>query len=405
MIKRTLAELSRKLNGNFCFELPNGSVIGQGSYKVRIKSWKALRSAIKDPEMGFGESYTKGDIQVEGDLERFIAACFEHLKDKGDFKNSVLRPVFKHLGLLKFIEGIKVRRHYDLGNGFYKLWLDSSMTYSCAFFSKKDMSLEEAQAEKRWVIYQKLQLRDDDRLLDIGCGWGSLIIEAAKLYNIKAVGISLSKNQYEYTKSKIEEEGIKDRVRVYLMHYEDLPNLGQKWNKVVSVGMFEHVGKGRHRRFFQIISRIMEDGGIFLLHTIGKVLPEKQSRWIRKYIFPGGYIPALTEILETSGGLGFNLIDIDNWRVHYYLTLREWRKRFYERAEDVKALYGERFFRMWELYLVASAVSFITGSNHLFQVLFSKGVVNYYPVMMRKFLASPFADAKLLDLQGLQAPF
>lgn len=407
MIKRTVDELSSRLDGNLCVELPNGSVYGQGMYRIRIKSWKALRSIIKDPEMGFGESYMKGDVEVKGDLEKFLTACLEYMreKDKGGFKNSILRSAFKHLRLLKLIEGIEVRKHYDLGNDFYKLWLDSSMTYSCAFFSRREMSLEEAQAEKRWIIYQKLQLKDGDRLLDIGCGWGSLILEAAKLYNIKAVGISLSRNQYNYVKSKIDEEKIKDRVSVYIMHYEDLPDLGEKWNKVVSVGMFEHVGKGRHRKFFQVVSRVMEDGGIFLLHTIGKMLPEKQSRWIRKYIFPGGYIPALTEILETSSDLRFNLIDIDDWRIHYYLTLREWRRRFYERAEDVKDLYGERFFRMWELYLVASAVSFLTGSNHLFQVLFSKGVVNDYPVIMRRFLASPFSDTKLSDFQGLQAPF
>lgn len=215
---------------------------------------------------------------------------------------------------------------------------------------------------------------------------GSIILESAKLYPITTVGIILSKNQYEYVKERIKQEGLKGRVEVYLMHYEDLPKLGLKFNKVVSVGMFEHVGKGRHRKFFEVVSKIMEDGGLFLLHTIGKVHPSSQSRWIRKYIFPGGYLPSIEEVLRAVRHLDFNLIDVDDWRFHYYFTLKEWLRRFYSVGDYVKEKYGEEFFRMWELYLVTSAVSFYNGSNHLLQFLFSKGVVNNYLVMRRSFL-------------------
>ncbi|ADO45234.1 Cyclopropane-fatty-acyl-phospholipid synthase [Hydrogenobacter thermophilus TK-6] len=393
MIASIVEEVSKRLDGGLCVELPDGKVLGAGKCKVRIKDKDVIKKVLKDPEMGFGEAYIKGGIEVDGDLESFLVACTCYLREKDEdksFRNSWGRMLLKYLGLLKFLEGKEVRRHYDLGNDFYQLWLDSSMTYSCAFFSNKDQSLEEAQAEKRSIIYEKLQLTDGDSLLDIGCGWGSIILEAPKLYNIEATGITLSKNQYEYVKSRIESEGLKDRVRVYLMHYEDLPKLDKKFNKVVSVGMFEHVGKGRHRKFFRVVEKVIHEGGLFLLHTIGKVLPESQSRWIRKYIFPGGYIPALTEILEASKGLGFNLIDIDDWRLHYYRTLREWRKRFYQHTRDVVQKHGEEFFRMWELYLVSSAVSFLTGSNHLFQILFSKGVLNNYPIMKRQFIVNNF---------------
>ncbi|QWK19788.1 MAG: class I SAM-dependent methyltransferase [Hydrogenobacter thermophilus] len=393
MIASVVEEVSKRLEGGLCVELPDGKVLGDGKCKVRIKDKDVIKSILKDPEMGFGEAYMKGSIEIEGDLESFLVACMGYLREKDEdksFRNSWGRMLLKYLGLLKFLEGKEVRRHYDLGNDFYQLWLDSSMTYSCAFFSNKDQSLEEAQAEKRSIIYEKLQLTDGDSLLDIGCGWGSIILEAPKLYNIEATGITVSKNQYEYVKSRIESDGLKDRVRVYLMHYEDLPKLGKKFNKVVSVGMFEHVGKGRHRKFLRVVERVIQEGGLFLLHTIGKVLPESQSRWIRKYIFPGGYIPALTEILEASKGLGFNLIDIDDWRLHYYRTLREWRKRFYQHAREVVQKHGEEFFRMWELYLVSSAVSFLTGSNHLFQILFSKGVLNNYPIMKRQFIVKNF---------------
>ncbi|WP_340695282.1 class I SAM-dependent methyltransferase [Hydrogenobacter thermophilus] len=389
MIEYLVEEVSKRLEGGLCVELPDGRILSEGICRIRIRDWRVIKSILKDPEMGFGEAYMKGEVEIDGDLEKFLIACVGYLREKYQrrgFKNSFLRSLLKFSGLLKFLEGREVRKHYDLGNDFYKLWLDGSMTYSCAFFSKKEQDLEDAQAEKRSIIYEKLQLRDGDKLLDIGCGWGSIILEVPKLYHIETVGITLSKNQYEYVKFKIESEGLKGKARVYLMHYEDLPNLKEKFNKIVSVGMFEHVGKGRHRKFFKIVDKLIQEGGLFLLHTIGKVLPESQSTWIRKYIFPGGYIPALTEILEASKDLNFNLIDIDNWRLHYYRTLNEWKRRFYNHAQEVIHQYGEEFFRMWELYLVSSAVSFLTGSNHLFQILFSKGVLNDYPIMKRYFL-------------------
>jgi cyclopropane-fatty-acyl-phospholipid synthase len=387
MIENLVKDLAKFVEGGLSVELYDGRVIGEGKCKVVVKDPKVIRDIIRDPEMGFGEHYMKGNIQIIGDLEKFLRGCMKYFKDRGEkLRFMPLRSLLKVLGLLKFIEKREVQRHYDLGNDFYSLWLDSSMTYSCAFFKSPDCTLEEAQEEKRRIIYEKLQLSEGDRLLDIGCGWGSIILESAKLYPITAVGITLSKNQHEYVKEKIKQEGLEGRVEVHFMHYEDLPKLGLKFNKVVSVGMFEHVGKGRHRKFFEVVSKIMEDGGLFLLHTIGKVHPSSQSRWIRKYIFPGGYLPSIEEVLRAVRHLDFNLIDIDDWRLHYYFTLKEWLRRFYSVGDYVKEKYGEEFFRMWELYLVASAVSFYNGSNHLFQFLFSKGVVNNYPVMKRSFL-------------------
>jgi cyclopropane-fatty-acyl-phospholipid synthase len=387
MIEDLVKDLAKFVEDGLSVELYDGRVIGEGKCKVVVKDPKVIRDIIRDPEMGFGEHYMKGNIQIIGDLEKFLRGCTKYLKDGGEkLRFMPLRSLLKVLGLLKFVEKKEVQRHYDLGNDFYSLWLDSSMTYSCAFFKSPDCTLEEAQEEKRRIIYEKLQLSEGDRLLDIGCGWGSIILESAKLYPITAVGITLSKNQYEYVKERIKQEGLEGRVEVYLMHYEDLPKLGVKFNKVVSVGMFEHVGKGRHRKFFEVVSKIMEDGGLFLLHTIGKVHPSSQSRWIRRYIFPGGYLPSIEEVLKAIRHLDFNLIDIDDWRLHYYFTLKEWLRRFYSVGDYVKEKYGEEFFRMWELYLVASAVSFYNGSNHLFQFLFSKGVVNNYPVMKRSFL-------------------
>lgn len=389
MLKEVVKKVSQKVEGGLMVEFPDGSRLGDGSNRIRVQKKDIVRDILRDPEMGFCEAYMRGDILIEGDLEEVLRACMEHFayrKEGGvkDFVGYLFRYLLKVLGFIRGLEGKEVRRHYDLGNDFYKLWLDESMTYSCAFFYEPNISIEEAQREKRRIIYEKLQLRDGDRLLDIGCGWGSIIFESASLYHINSVGITLSKNQYEFVKDKMRDLGLERKVEVYLMHYEELPKLKEKFNKVVSVGMFEHVGKGRHRNFFKVVSQIIEEGGIFLLHTIGKVHTSSQSKWIRRYIFPGGYLPSIEEVLRSIRDFGFDLIDIDDWRVHYYLTLREWRKRFYRHKDWVIKKYGEEFFRMWELYLVSSALSFYLGSNHLFQFLFSKGVLNSYPIMRRQ---------------------
>ncbi|WP_457600058.1 class I SAM-dependent methyltransferase [Hydrogenivirga sp.] len=394
LVEEVLEDINSLGEESIGVRLPDGRDIPpQGTdHRVVFKSWNALKRVLRDPEMGFGEGYMRGEIEVEGELEGVLIAGNRYVNRlEGNGRFSVL--FFKAVNALSVVNKLRerenVRKHYDLGNEFYKLWLDESMTYSCAFFSSPEISLEEAQREKRKIIYEKLQLEEGDRLLDIGCGWGSIILESAELYGVKSVGITLSRNQYEHVKGEIERRGLGDRVRVYMMHYADLPGLGDRFNKVVSVGMFEHVGREHYRAFFKAVNSVMEEGGLFLLHTIGKVHPGVQSRWIRKYIFPGGYLPGIPEILCAHEGMDFCLIDIDDWRMHYYLTLKEWRRRFWNNVDRVYDMYGEEFVRMWDLYLVSSAVSFYTGSNHLFQFLFSKGVKNDYPVIKRSFLRAP----------------
>ncbi len=393
ILKKVLKDINTKSDESIGVRFPDGRDVPEGpvDHRIVFRSWEAYRRTLKDPEMGFGEGYMRGEIEIEGDLEKVLIAGSRYINEierKRNFSTLFFRIVNSFGFVNKLKEKENIKHHYDLGNDFYKLWLDSSMTYSCAFFSSPDMSIDEAQREKRRIIYEKLQLQSGDRLLDIGCGWGSIILESAELFNIKCIGITLSENQYEYVKEKIRERGLEDKVNVYLMHYADLPRLGLKFNKVVSVGMFEHVGREHLRIFFKVVESVLEDGGVFLLHTIGKVHPGKQSRWIRKYIFPGGYLPSIPEILHAFECLNFCLIDLDDWRLHYYRTLKEWRKRFWEKVDIVRGMYGEEFVRMWDLYLISSAVSFYTGSNHLFQFLLSKGAKNDYPVIKRNFLRS-----------------
>ncbi|GAB6066322.1 class I SAM-dependent methyltransferase [Aquifex pyrophilus] len=397
MIKETIIErIVNKLNDGYQekigVELPDGKRIPEGEVKhlVRFKSWDALSYTLRDPEMGFGESYMNGDIDVEGSLEEVIKRGMKVFRDTEKEK---LFSILRHIPLFRtFRDEKNVKHHYDLGNDFYKLWLDESMTYSCAFFENPEMSIEEAQSLKRRIIFEKLRLKEGDRLLDIGCGWGSIILEAGEVYGANAVGITLSDNQYEYVKEKIRERGLEGKVEVYKLHYKDLPKLGKKFNKVVSVGMFEHVGRENYRLFFETVYKVMEDKGLFLLHTIGKFHPDTQSRWIRKYIFPGGYLPSISEIEESLRELEFYLIDFDNWRMHYYWTLQKWKERFLKNVDKVREMFGERFVRMWELYLTSAAVSFLIGSNYVFQILLSKGVKNDYPVIERKFIESPLKE-------------
>ncbi len=390
MVSRILEEINSCSEEILGIRLPDGTDIPEGrvDHRVVFRTWEAFRETLKDPEMGFGEGYMRGEIEVEGDLERVLIIGSRYLngREKGNFSLFL----FKVMNLIGRVNTLKEKRnvqhHYDLGDEFYRLWLDSTMTYSCAFFSSPDMDIDEAQREKRRIIYEKLQLCEEDTLLDIGCGWGSIILESVEIFGLKSVGITLSENQYRYVREEIKRRGLEGRVEVYLMHYVDLPRLERKFTKVVSVGMFEHVGKEHMRTFFRTVEKVMEEGSLFLLHTIGKVHPQRPSRWIRKYIFPGGYLPSIPEIITAFEGTSFCLIDIDDWRLHYYRTLKTWRKRFWDNVDKIREMYGDEFVRMWDLYLISSAVSFYTGSNHLFQFLLSKGVRNDYPIMRREFL-------------------
>ena len=376
------------INLPFTLVLPSGIKYGSSTEAIVIfKTWKSVFETLVDTEMGFCENYAKGEIEVEGNLEKVIefGISFKRRKTIKDLYIKLIDILYGLNPANKQKDSENIKYHYDIDDDFYKEWLDESMTYSCAFFESNKVSLEEAQRKKREIIYEKLKLKEGDRLLDIGCGWGSIIIESAEKFGVKSVGITLSENQYKFIKDRIREKGLEGKVEVYLMHYKDLPSLGRRFNKIVSVGMFEHVGKNNINIFFNRVKSVSEEGALFLLHTIGKPFESSQSRWIRRRIFPGGYIPGLNEILKSMVNTGFNLIDIDNWRLHYYLTLREWHRRFNEKREIFERKYGTFFVRMWNLYLVSAGVSFLVGSNHLFQILMSKGVNNHYPVILRKY--------------------
>ncbi|WP_024790182.1 class I SAM-dependent methyltransferase [Lebetimonas sp. JH292] len=386
-INKFIKEFNKYMPEKIYVQFPDKKM-GDGKLGVVLKDYKTAKRILMDPEMGFAEEYVNGNININGSLEKLLIGglTYVNLMDKEKKQIDFTKFFFNFLGMLKKIEEKEVQYHYDLGNDFYKSWLDKSMTYSCAFFTKKDMSLEEAQEEKRNIIYEKLRLKNAKNFLDIGCGWGSVIINAAKKYNIPCVGITLSKNQYEYVKEKIKDENLNNLVEVYLMHYEDLPKLNKKFDRIVSIGMFEHVGKERYKKFFSVVNNILEKKGLFLLHTIGKQHPAPTSKWIRKYIFPGGHLPCVSEIFDSSKESDLYFMDMDDWRLHYYKTLIEWRKRFCNIKDTVIKKFDEKFYRMWNLYLISSAVSFYIGEQHLYQILYSNGVNNNYPIIKRTFI-------------------
>ncbi len=274
----------------------------------------------------------------------------------------------------------EVSSHYDIGNDFYKLWLDETMSYSCGYFKHEDDTLYQAQKNKVDYILEKLYLKEGMTLLDIGCGWGFLLIEAAKKYKIKGTGITLSEEQYKECQKRIKEEGLSDYLEVKLMDYRDLPSDGKMYDRVVSVGMLEHVGRENYQLYLDCVSKVMKDGGLFLLHFISALKEHPGDPWIKKYIFPGGSVPSLREVMNCMTEDNFHTQDIEDLRLHYNRTLLCWEKNFKDHIEEAHTMFDERFLRMWDMYLSACAATFHNGIIDIHQILMTKGINNNLPM-------------------------
>jgi cyclopropane-fatty-acyl-phospholipid synthase len=273
-----------------------------------------------------------------------------------------------------------IEHHYDLGNDFYAMWLDQERVYSCAYFKTPEDTVDQAQQNKLEHICRKLFLKPGETLLDIGCGWGALVIYAAKKFGVKAHGITLSQGQFEYAKERVKKEGLEQLVTIERVDYRDLINRGLTFDKVVSVGMFEHVGKKHIPEYIAGTNQLLKQGGVALLHTIGKMKGLPLDSWTEKYIFPGAYLPGIGEILETMKEFPFRVTDVENLRPHYALTLDWWLKKFEENVDTVQGMYGDSFVRMWRLYLAASSAGFRYGDLDLWQIQFTKGLKNDLPL-------------------------
>ena len=354
--------------------------IGEGKpeFSVIFHKVPSMKDLLTSTSIALGEAYMDRDLEIEGDLFHALNMFMGQMGKFSTDKKSLKKLIFSSLS--KANQSKEVSSHYDIGNDFYKLWLDETMSYSCGYFKNPDDTLYQAQVNKVDRILEKLYLQKDMTLLDIGCGWGFLLIEAAKKYGIKGVGITLSKEQKKKFEERIVEEGLEGRLKVELMDYRDLPKSGMKFDRVVSVGMLEHVGRDNYDLFMRCVKEVMNPGGLFLLHYISALQEHPGDAWIKKYIFPGGVIPSLREIINIAGDHRFYTLDVESLRRHYNKTLLCWNKNFQEHKAEVVEMFGDRFTRMWELYLCACAATFMNGIIDLHQILFTNDVNNDLPM-------------------------
>ena len=329
------------------------------------------------PDLYFGEAYTNGSLVIEnGTLTDFLEIAFKNI-GRGDINIygkifNKLKGTYRYLtNFNKIIKSKKnVSHHYDISEKLYDLFLDSNRQYSCAYFKKENDTLEEAQSNKIDHIIKKLNIQPNQKVLDIGSGWGTLAINIAQKTKSSVTGITLSENQLEYSKKKAKELGLNNQVQFKLIDYREL---NEKFDRIVSVGMFEHVGRKFYKKYFNIISNLLDEKGVSLIHTIGSTNPPRDPQpWITKYIFPGGYTPSLSEVVKPIENSGLIISDIEVLRMHYSHTLRNWKERFLSKKETVLGMFDEKFLRMWEFYLASCEMAFKWGDQVVFQLQLTK---------------------------------
>lgn len=325
---------------------------------------------FSDTSLVFAKHYMESKLEIEGDYDE-IAKVLYYFSNKRFLKNT--EDILSKIAQKQ--ESKNIKSHYDIGNDFYKLWLDDTMSYSCAYFKTSSDTLYEAQINKIEHTLKKLDLKPNEKLLDIGCGWGWLSIIAAQKYGVKVVGITISEEQCKKAQERVKELKLEDRVEIRLQNYQDL-EFEDYFDKVVSVGMFEHVGKENLGLYFMKAKQVLKPGGSMLLHSILAMFEGKTNAWIDKYIFPGGYLPSLREVVSAMSEWDFHLLLAESLRIHYAKTLDMWSNNFNQVLPQVRKKYDEEFIRMWDLYLRSCASAFRVGSVDLFQFLITKEINN-----------------------------
>lgn len=332
-----------------------------------------------NPDRYLGEAYVEGTLELErGTLWDLLDLLGRNLERQRTHRTGPVRRNAEALARaltqrnLRRASRRNVAHHYDLSDDFYRLFLDDDLQYSCAYFPDSVTSLEEAQNAKKLHLATKLRLAPGQRVLDIGCGWGGLALALAQMEDVQVLGITLSREQLGLARARAERLGLSHRVSFELIDYRDVRGT---FDRVVSVGMFEHVGVLHYAKFFETIDRLLTVDGLAVVHSIGRMQgPSTTSAWIRKYIFPGGYVPALSQVLPKIEEAGLWVTDLEILRLHYAKTLRHWRERFLRNRDAVTKLYDERFCRMWEFYLAVSEMSFRYCGFVVFQAQLSRTI-------------------------------
>ncbi len=333
------------------------------------------------PDLYFGEAYANGSAVIEnGTLTEFLEIAMKNI-GRGPTSNYAtvikkLMGIYSYITNFNFVGKSKsnVAHHYDISEKLYDLFLDENRQYSCAYFKNDNETIEQAQKNKMNHIIKKLHLKPNLKVLDIGSGWGTLALEIAKQSKCEVLGITLSENQLEYSRNKAKELNLENQVSFELVDYR---KLNEKFDRVVSVGMLEHVGKKFYNKYFNSVSKFLNEDGVALIHTIGSVMtPRDPHPWISKYIFPGGYTPSLSELTKPIEKSNLIIADMEVLRMHYAHTLRNWKSRFLGKKEEVLKMFDERFFRMWEFYLAGCEMAFKWGDQVVFQFQLSKKLLS-----------------------------
>ena len=340
---------------------------------IKLSDKKLHYKLLFNPDLYFGEGYANGTIKIEnGNLTDFLDLALKNIgkKETNTFSQLLnkLRGKYRYLTNFNLIKKSKMyaAHHYDISDDLYDLFLDSKRQYSCGYFKNENDSLETAQNNKINHIIKKLNIQPNQKVLDIGSGWGSLAIEIAKTSQCEVTGITLSENQFKYSVKKAKELNLENQVTFKLMDYREMK---EKFDRIVSVGMFEHVGRKFYNKFYNQINKLMKNDGVALIHTIGSTNPPRNPHpWITKYIFPGGYTPSMSEVTIPIEKSGLIVSDIEVLRMHYSYTLRHWKQRFLDNKSKILAMFDENFFRMWEFYLTSCEMSFKWGDLVVYQI-------------------------------------
>jgi len=359
------------------FEYCPAGTVPAGTVIIRKRS--ALLKLLLEPELYFGDGYSAGDIEVEGDLVGMLDTVYRAVSRRPTCRwFPALLARWSSWAQANSLRGSRrnIHHHYDLGTNFYQLWLDPQLLYTCAYFRNPCDTLEQAQIAKMDHVCRKLQLQPGATVVEAGCGWGALALHMARDYGAIVKAFNISRDQINYARWRAKQEGLSSRVEFI---EDDYRNIGGRHEAFVSVGMLEHVGRENYRELGSVIHGCLADKGRGFVHFIGRNRPTAMSSWTTSRIFPGAFAPALREALEVFEGWDFSVLDVENLRLHYARTLELWLERYERSREKVAGMFNPDFVRMWRLYLTASIASFRSGSMQLFQVTFARGQDNTVP--------------------------
>jgi len=347
---------------------------------IHIQNRSALWRFITNPGLNFGEEFSAGRIQVSGDLIHFLQTVIQarpKLHEKKSLGHHLFQGFRRHHNNSLSRAQDNIHYHYDVGNEFYKLWLDEDLVYTCAYFPDAEATLEQAQFSKLDYICRKLRLKPGETVVEAGCGWGSLALHMAKYYGVKVTAYNVSHQQILEARQRAQQQGLDKQVEFI---EDDYRNIKGTYDVFVSIGMLEHVGTENYRTLCNVIDSCLPEHGRGLIHSIAQNEPVPMNPWLVKRIFPGGYTPTLREMMDVFEPGGFSVLDVENLRLHYAETLQHWLQRFDQHEMQISQMFDEKFVRAWRLYLAGSIANFSCGDLNLFQVIFTRPANNDIPL-------------------------